>query len=191
MTLPLDTAPGPTPDEEAARNWAISRHTLSQAREELDKGNLLQASEKAWCAAAYAVKAVAEQRRWLNEADWKLRRIASIISDELDDQEILHCYDTTRNAHFNFYRHEYDARDVEQSIVAAAYLVERLDTVLSPGYTPTYVGESVSARTQALEQPTSEHDHLRLTQGRPPLESRPPVTPPTSATTPESGALPG
>ena len=47
MTLPLDTAPGPSPDEESARNAEISRELLQKARLELDKGDLLQASEKA------------------------------------------------------------------------------------------------------------------------------------------------
>ena len=47
MTLPLDTAPGPSPDEESARNAEISRELLQKARLELDEGDLLQASEKA------------------------------------------------------------------------------------------------------------------------------------------------
>ena len=72
MTLPLDTAPGPSPDAEAIRNAGISRELLLNARLELDKGDLLQASDKAWGAAAFAIKAVAEKRRWFNEADWKL-----------------------------------------------------------------------------------------------------------------------
>ena len=191
MTLPLDTAPGPSPDEESARNWEISRHTLQQARDELAKQDLLQASEKAWCAVAYAVKAMAENRRWFSEADWKLRRIASVISDEQSDQEILHCYDTARDAHFNFYRHEYDNRDVEQAITASEYLVTQMEVALFPGYSPPYISESVSARIRVLEQPTSEHDHIRLTQGRPPMETRPPVIPREQETAPENGATRG
>ena len=191
MTLPLDTAPGPSPDEEAVRNAEISRNALRQARDELAKQELWQASEKAWGAAAYALKAVAEKRHWFNDADWKLRRIASIISDEQGDQEILHCYDTARNAHFNFYRHEYDARDVEQAIAAAAYLVGQLDLALSAGYAPPYVSETVSDRIRVLEQTTSEHDHIRLTQGRPPMENRPPIAPMVPEGTPDNGANQG
>ena len=191
MTLPLDTAPGPSPDEESERNAEVSHDFLRKAWLELAQGDLLQASEKAWGATAHAVKAVAEKRRWFSEADWKLRRIASVISDEQSDQEILHCYDTARDAHFNFYRHEYDNRDVEQAIIASAYLVAQLDAALSPGYSPPYVSESVSARIRVLEQPTSEHDHIRLTQGRPPLETRPPVIPLAPKTAPENGATQG
>ena len=39
-----------------------SRHLLTQALRELDQGDLVQASEKGWGAAAQMVKAVAEQR---------------------------------------------------------------------------------------------------------------------------------
>ena len=73
MVLPLDTAPGPSPDEESARNMVVSRNFLRQARDELAREDLLQASNKAWGAAAYAIKAVAEKRRWFNDADWRLQ----------------------------------------------------------------------------------------------------------------------
>jgi DNA-binding IscR family transcriptional regulator len=46
MVLPLDTAPGPSPDEEAARNMEISHNFLRQAREELVKEDLLQACQQ-------------------------------------------------------------------------------------------------------------------------------------------------
>ena len=88
MVLPLYTAPGPSPDEEAARNMEISHNFLRQAREELVKEDLLQASNKAWGAAAYAIKAVAEKRRWFNDADWRLQEVASVITDEQGDQSI-------------------------------------------------------------------------------------------------------
>ncbi len=43
---------------------ALSRRFVRQAQEEFDKGDRLQASEKAWGAAAHAVKAVAASRGW-------------------------------------------------------------------------------------------------------------------------------
>ena len=42
----------------------ISRQFMRQAEGELRQGDSLQASEKAWGAAAGALKAVAEQRGW-------------------------------------------------------------------------------------------------------------------------------
>ena len=43
---------------------ALSRRLVRQAQEEFDTGDRLQASEKAWDAAAHAVKAIAESRGW-------------------------------------------------------------------------------------------------------------------------------
>ena len=190
MTLPLDQAPGPSPDAESVRNAGISQEFLTAARQELADGDLLQASEKAWGAAAFALKAVAEKHRWFNDADWKLRRIASIVSDERNDQQILRSYDSTRLAHFNFYQHEYDYREVEQAIEAAAYVVTHLEPTLSPGYEPPYINAATETKIRGLEQPTSNFDQARLTNGRPPMEQRPPVTPTPPETAADNGATP-
>ena len=174
-TLPLDTAPGPSPDEEAVRNAGICYELLTAAREELTDGDLLQASEKIWGAAAFAVKAVAEKRRWFNEADWKLRRAAEIITRELADPNLISRYVHARDAHFNFYRHEYDAETLEMALDAAAELVAALLPTLAADYQPPYVNETTEARIRSLEQPTSDPDRHRLTNGRPPIETRPPL----------------
>ena len=173
MTMPLDTAPGPSPDAESQRNAAISRNFLRQAREELAMGDLLQASEKSWGAAAHAVKSVAEKRRWFSEADWKLRRIANVIAAEEGDDDIVRCYLTARDAHFNFYRHEYDRMGVEYAIHAASDLVDKLEASRVREGAPPYVSEAVEVTIRSLEQPTSEPDRERLERGRPPMEQRP------------------
>ena len=177
MTLPLNTAPGPSPDEESERHSLISRDFLVKAREELDKGDLLQASEKAWGAAAHAIKAVAEKRRWFSEADWKLRQVALIVEDELDDRFIMGSYSVAREAHYNFYLHHYTVREVERAVEAAEDLIARLTPALASDYVPPYVSESVESRIRSLEQPTSAPDRDRLSNGRPPMDYRPPVAP--------------
>ena len=182
MTLPLDTAPGPSPDAEAERNAAISRDALRNARQELAQGDLMQASEKAWGAAAHAVKAVAEKRRWFSEADWKLGRVVDIIANEQGDDDIAAYYQVARDAHFNFYRHEYDASRVERAVNLTARLIDKLDVTLAPDYAPPYISEDVEAKIRSLEQPTSEPDRDRLENGRPPMEERPQAAPPTPAT---------
>ena len=179
MTLPLNTAPGPSPDEESRRHAEISRDFLVKARAELDNGELLQASNKAWGAAAHAIKAVAEKRRWFSEADWKLGRAALIVSDELGDPNILRCYSLVRDAHFNFYQHLYGDREVEQALDAAADIVAMMDITLAPGYVPPHIDEPTEARIRSLEQPTSDPDRERLSNGRLPMEQRPPAVPST------------
>ena len=191
MTLPLDTAPGPSPDAEAIRNAGISQELLTNARLELDAGDLLQASDKAWGAAAFAVKAVAEKRRWFNDADWKLGSIIHIIAAEQANKEIIGCYSAARDAHYNYYHHEYNALAVRHTIDLAAQLVELLNPLLSPDYTPPpYISAEVETEKRRLEQPTSQRDHDRLTNGRPPIEDRPPISPSSPDTPPENGAAP-
>ena len=188
MTLPLDTAPGPSPDAEAVRNIRISRELLGKAWEELDSGDLLQASEKAWGAAAFALKAAAEKRRWFNDADWKLGRIAGILSLELDDPSIMGGYAVTREAHYNYYHHEFGTWQIAAHIECAARMLSNLETVLAPGYEPPFVSAEIEEAKRRLEQPTSKRDEERLTTGRPPMDERPPVNPSPGETISENGA---
>ena len=59
------TTPLPLPDSnDVDDHIAISRRFIDHARDELDRGNRLQASEKIWGAAAHALKAIAIQRGW-------------------------------------------------------------------------------------------------------------------------------
>ena len=188
MTLPLDTAPGPSPDAEAVRNIRISRELLAKAGQELDSGDLLQASEKAWGAAAFALKAAAEKRRWFNDADWKLGIIANVIAAEQDDDDIVAYTLAARDAHYNFYHHEYNAAVLRRILNLAARLVAKLEPALSPGYAPPFVSAEIEAEKRRLEQPTSKRDEERLATGRPPMDERPPVNPTPGETISENGA---
>ena len=190
MTLPLDTAPGPSPDAEAVRNIRISRELLAKAWQELDSGDLLQASEKAWGAAAFALKAAAEKRRWFNDADWKLGIIADILSAELDDPSIAAGYSRTREAHYNYYHHEFGAWRIAALIAAAARMISSLEPVLAPDYAPPFISAEVEAEKRRLERPTSKRDEERLATGRPPIETRPPVNPTPGETTSDNGVVP-
>lgn len=178
MTLPLNTTPGPSPDEESVRNMEIARHLLRQAREELDRGDILQASEKAWGAAAHAVKAVAEKRRWFNDADWRLGRIATVIAAEQGDGTISTYYRSVREAHYNFYHHEFNPMQVQEVVNDAASLITKLEAVLANGdVPPPYVNPALQEEIRRLEQPSSALDYQRMEKGRLPLDQRPPVRP--------------
>ena len=54
-----------------------SRTLLVQARSELARGDVRQASEKGWGAAALMLKAIAEQRGWEHGKHRHLSRVAS------------------------------------------------------------------------------------------------------------------
>ena len=163
---------------------------MAKAWAELAAGDLQQASEKAWGAAAFALKAVAERRRWFNDADWKLGIIADILSAELGDRSITAGYLGTREAHYNFYHHEFGSWRIAGLIEDAARMIRNLDTALSPDYSPPFVSAEVETEKRRLEQPTSQRDKERLATGRPPMETRPPVNPPAGETISENGAGP-
>ena len=65
-----------------------SERFLAQARQELSDGDLPQASEKGWGAAAQILKAVAEQRGWEHGKHRHLFRVASRLRAELGDRKI-------------------------------------------------------------------------------------------------------
>ena len=58
-----------------------SRIFLAQAREELARGDLPQASEKGWGAAAQIVKANADKRGWNHFSHWTLQRAVSNLGE--------------------------------------------------------------------------------------------------------------
>ena len=178
MVLPLDTAPGPSPDEESARNMAISHNFLRQAREELAKEDLLQAGGKVWGAAAYAVKAIAEKRRWFNDADWRLWETASVITEEQGGYSILSGFSAARQAHYHFYHHEYHAFTFQQIINLTAVMVAKIDALLDSNEPPPYVNEQVEEMIGRLQNPTSSMDRERLANGRKAMAERPSALPP-------------
>ena len=183
MVLPLDTAPGPSPDEEAARNMEISHNFLRQAREELAKEDLLQAANKAWGAAAYAIKAVAEKRRWFNDADWRLQETASVIASEQEDNYIVLGFMAARQAHYHFYHHEYHAHTYQQIIDATEVMVNKIDSLLEQDTPPPFVSEEVQRMIERLQTPTSDMDRNRLANGRKAMSERPPAIPPGAGET--------
>ena len=178
MVLPLDTAPGPSPDEESARNMEIGHNFLRQAREELARDDLLQACGKIWGAAAYAIKAVAEKRRWFNDADWRLQESATVISAEQGDNDIVAGFMAARQAHYHFYHHEYHLYTIQQIIDLTALMVEKVDALLAANEPRHYVNDEVQRMIGRLQSPTGTMDQARLTTGRKAMRERPPAVPP-------------
>ena len=64
-------------------DYRASSHTMmAQSRDELAKGDLQQASEKGWGAAAQMMKAIAESRGWEHGRHRHLHQIASRLRAE-------------------------------------------------------------------------------------------------------------
>ncbi len=62
------------------RHEEISRHLLQQAQDELDKGDILQASDKVWGAVTEAIKAYAQERGWNCNTENYIRDAARCIA---------------------------------------------------------------------------------------------------------------
>ena len=65
-----------------------SRAMMAQSRDELAIGDLQQASEKGWGAAAQMMKAIAESRGWEHGRHRHLHQIASRLRAEVGDRDI-------------------------------------------------------------------------------------------------------
>ena len=80
-----------------------SRIFLEEAKRFLEEGNLYQASEKGWGAAAQMVKAVAEERGWNHTNHELLFDVVSKIHAETNDPEYATTYSAANSLHGNFY----------------------------------------------------------------------------------------
>lgn len=82
---------------------ATAADFLAKTRVYLADGDLLQASEKGWGAAAQAVKAVAEARGWPHNGHYELFAAVNRLTDETGDEGIRLAFAAASTLHQNFY----------------------------------------------------------------------------------------
>lgn len=111
----------------AARHQEISETFLEHAEEEFNKGDLLQASEKAWGAFAHYVKSIARERGWPNKSHQDVRDNAAILmrytSDPGQSRGMFLAIDAL---HTNFYEEYYEEETVWRGIEYAEALINAL-----------------------------------------------------------------
>lgn len=95
---------------------ATSRKLLAQSREELTRGDVLQASEKGWGAAAQMLKAIAERRGWEHGKHRHLSSIASHIRSVTGDRDVYRWFQVAEALHDNFYENQMEPTDVGESL---------------------------------------------------------------------------
>ena len=76
---------------------------LRQAFAELEDGDLRQASEKGWGAAASVMKAIAEQRGLEHHSHDILFEVAALLTGESGDVNIRRDFQMASSLHTNFY----------------------------------------------------------------------------------------
>ena len=146
------TAPLPAPGHNGADDHAaISRTFIAHAREELQKGNNLQASEKVWGAAAHALKAVAIQRGWRHGRHEALFDIADQVGKELGRTDFSNVISIAHALHVNFYENLRREESIRSAIDAIEQFVTDLDEIRSMPPRPfTVVTNSDRDRLQSL-----------------------------------------
>ena len=104
-----------------------SRALLAQARVELYEGDVRQASEKGWDAAALMLKAIAEQRGWEHGRHRDLSRIASRLRSETGNRDVFRFYQVADSLHGNFYEDLLPARDIAEGLDDVEHLLDLLE----------------------------------------------------------------
>ncbi len=87
-----------------AEEYRAAASTLyDQAMVELDAGDLRQASEKFWGAAAQSLKSLAERRGLRHGSHGEFYRILNRLGDEIDLEDLLQQFASASELHVNFY----------------------------------------------------------------------------------------
>ncbi len=108
---------------------ALSCRLVRQAQEEFDRGDRLQASEKAWGAAAHAVKAVAASRGWNHNSHRLLFDVVDQTASDMGTPELRELFLVANALHQNFYENWQSANFVQSGIYQVNRLVDLLDDI--------------------------------------------------------------
>jgi HEPN domain-containing protein len=109
-----------------------SEELMRQAREELAKGDLRQAGEKAWGAAALMLKSLAHRRDDLRHSGHgELWEYVGRLAEETGDRELGRLWRSVVSMHVNSYEGWAMRTHVEEAVRDAEEFVERLKRLLS------------------------------------------------------------
>ena len=105
---------------------------LAQARSELEQDDFRQASEKAWGAAALAVKSVAAERNWNHNDHGLLFDVVAQLNDERRRVRLDRLFQAASGLHKNYYEDWLTPEAISEGIAAVASLIERLEQARRP-----------------------------------------------------------
>ena len=122
--------------EKSDRYFQLSQRLLKHAQEQLDKGDTVQASEKAYCAVSHAVKSYGELRGWNHYNHHRVGLILDQLRDEEKDPSLTESYDAVESLHKNFFEYEMDPTRVKDRVDTARNLVDKLQKLRTAGSHP-------------------------------------------------------
>ncbi len=103
---------------------------LGQAREELAKGDLPQASEKGWGAASQMVKAIAQERGWQHRRHRDLYQIVGKLRLEIVNPKLTSLFSAATALRVNISENWHTAQDVEDHLRRVDRFLSRLEKLL-------------------------------------------------------------
>ena len=103
---------------------------LIKARAHLAEGDLRQASEKGWGAAAQMVKAVADTRGWEHKTHADLYRAVHRLTGESPDQQLGLLFRSASALHQNFYEGDMPEEAVATGLDDAEEIADLLASVI-------------------------------------------------------------
>ena len=107
-----------------------SHFLLDQARGELADGDVRQASEKGWGAAAQIVKAVANSRGWQHRGHVLLFDAVDDLRRETGDEELRRLFNVANALHMNFYEDWRSVESVGESLDDVERFLDKMDPLV-------------------------------------------------------------
>ncbi len=160
--------------EKSDRYFLLSQRLLKHAQEQLDQGDTVQASGKAYGAVSHAVKSYGELRGWNHYNHFRVGLIVDQLREEWNDQALVTLHMAVKALHDNFFEYEMSTVQVQAGIDAAKEIMDKLETIRNSSPRPlvsTSLNREQRRRLSQLMQPPAEEqvpvDNL------PPLEDLP------------------
>ena len=107
----------------------ISADLFEQANIELEAGDLIQASEKFWGAAAHSLKSIAEHRGWEHKSHAHFYRIIRHLSEETGQKDIIFLFNAADSLHSNFYENWMQEDEIRHYATQVNQLIGRLANI--------------------------------------------------------------
>ena len=107
-----------------------SHDFMANARKELEAGDLEQASEKAWGAAATILKAVADVRGLEHDKHGHLYGVVRVLVRASKDRDMWRLFHVASDLHTNFYENRFEADEIAGDIEDVERFVRKVERFL-------------------------------------------------------------
>ena len=140
------------------RYTEMSQEYMARAEDYLSQGDMRQASEKSWGAAACALKSIAEERGWRHQSHSLLFDISNQVIDELGRPDLRDMFQSAKSMHQNFYENWEPEEGVAYALGRIKEYLAELEAV-SPEIPDSFVVET-RAQRRRLERLTGQSEPL-------------------------------